>query len=517
MIDFRKIWEGIKGMFTVSEMKTIAGQKTALSKDMINAIDTWNAMYLGKAEWTDEVPSLRIESGICREFADIAINEMDAHVSDGSLDELFQKAIKDLNENLQDGLALGSFIIKPLGADKVEYINADSFIPVTFDAEGNLLDCIFIEHKEEGSYHYFRCERHKLVENGLMISNKAYRSSTKTRLGVEIPLASIDEWAELSEETTYLGMDKLPFGYYRNPVKNRIDGSFCGVSIYNSAIDLIKRADIQGERLDWEYESGERAIYVDERALKKGKNGSIGVAKRKSRIYRGLDIEQSNGDLFKEFSPALRDDNMQKGLNDYLRLIEFNVGLAYGDLSDTQDVQKTATEIKTAKARKYNRVTAIQENLEECLQGLVDAIAFYNAKYTTNYELICSFKDSILTDEDTDRQRDREDVAMGVMSLAEYRAKWYGEDLETAEANLPEQSGVIMDDMKTAGTQTATSGAEVQGKGLNGAQTQSLIAIMAQYTSEQLSEGQAVNLIAAAIGVDKAQARALLNGDINEL
>ena len=106
---------------------------------------------------------------------------------------------------------------------------------------------------------------------------------------------------------------------------------------------------------------------------------------------------------------------------------------------------------------------------------------------------------------------------MGVMSLAEYRAKWYGEDLETAEANLPEQSGVIMDDMKTAGTQAATSGAEVQGKGLNGAQTQSLIAIMAQYTSGQLSEGQAVNLIAAAIGVDKAQARALLNGDINEL
>lgn len=444
-MDFKRIWEGIKKMFTVSEIKSIAGQRVALSKDMISAIDTWSAMYLGQAAWTDEVKSLRIESGICREFADIAINEMDAHVDDEALDELFQKAIRDLNENLQDGLALGSFIIKPLGADKVEYINADSFVPVTFDADGSLLDCIFIEHKEEGSYHYFRCERHRLVENGLTITNKAYKSSTKTRLGVEVPLASVDEWSELSDETTYIGMDKLPFGYYRNPIKNRIDGSYCGVSIFHNAIDLIRKADIQGERLDWEYESGERAIYVDARALKKGKDGSLGVAKRKNRIFRGLDIDQKNGELFKEFSPAFRDDNLQKGLNDYLRLIEFNVGLAYGDLSDTQDVQKTATEIKTAKARKYNRVTAIQENLEECLQGLVDAIAFYNAKYTTGYELICSFKDSILTDEDTDRQRDREDVAMGVMSLAEYRAKWYGEDLETAKANLPEITSGAME------------------------------------------------------------------------
>lgn len=431
-------------MFTMAEIKSIAGVKIALSQDMIRAIELWNAMYLGQAPWTGEVPSLRIESGICREFADITINEMEAHVSDKTLDELFQNAIKELNENLQDGLALGAFIIKPLGADKVEYITADSFIPVSFSSSGKLIDCIFIQHKSEDEYnHFFRCERHRLTDAGLTISNKAYRSTNKTKLGNEVPLNTIDDWAGLPEEVTYPGMDKLPFGYYRNPLKNRVDGSQCGISIYSSAVDLIKRADTQGERLDWEYESGERAIYVDERALKKGKTGNLSIAKRKNRIFRGVDIQQDKGELFKEFSPALRDENMQNGLNDYLRLIEFNVGLAYGDLSNAQDVQKTATEIRTAKARKYNRVTAIQENLKECLEGFVDALAFYNAKYTTKYEFICSFKDSILTDEDTDRQRDREDVAMGVMSLAEYRAKWYGEDIETAKANLPAATETI--------------------------------------------------------------------------
>ena len=38
---------------------------------------------------------------------------------------------------------------------------------------------------------------------------------------------------------------------------------------------------------------------------------------------------------------------------------------------------------------------------------------------------------------------------------------------------------------------------------MNGAQTQSLIAIMSQYTAGELTEGQAINLIATAIGIDK--------------
>lgn len=54
----------------------------------------------------------------------------------------------------------------------------------------------------------------------------------------------------------------------------------------------------------------------------------------------------------------------------------------------------------------------------------------------------------------------------------------------------------------------------MQGKALNGAQTQSLIAIMSQYSAGELTEGQAVNLISTAIGISKEDARAILNGDM---
>ncbi len=164
----------------------------------------------------------------------------------------------------------------------------------------------------------------------------------------------------------------------------------------------------------------------------------------KARLYRGLNLEQNGGELFKEYSPEMRDEAFIRGLEKAYRSIEFVVGLAYGDLSDASAVDKTATEIKASKQRKYNRVTAIQENLKHCLSDYVDALAFYAEMYTSGYEFICTFNDSILTDEETQREQDRQDIAIGVMSLAEYRAKWYGETIEQAEKNLPEQNAGVL-------------------------------------------------------------------------
>lgn len=446
---FTDLWRRVQSMFERTDLKQVLGSEIELTALMIDSIDLWQNMLTGSAPWTDKMPSMGLESGICREFADVAINEMQAKVEDNeSLDQIFQMAIRELNENLQDGLALGSLIIKPLLGGHVEYVTADNFIPVRFE-NGRPVDCVFIERKQlDENKFYHRLERHTLTPAGLTITNKAYQSTSSARIGMQVPLDAVEVWAGLPDEISYPGMNRIDFGYYRNPLKNRIDNSQCGVSVYSgTAVDRIKDADVQAARLDWEYESGERAIHVDERALKTGVNGQKSVAKTHKRLYRGLNIDQKNDDLFKEYSPQMRDDSYRQGLESALRRVEFSVGLAYGDLSDAQYVEKTATEIKAAKQRKYNRVAAIQENLRACLEDLVDALAFYNSSYTTSYSLSCSFNDSILTDEEAERNQDRQDVSMGVMRLEEYRAKWYGEDVETALANLPEQAGAVLDNL----------------------------------------------------------------------
>lgn len=444
----KKFWKGIMRMFGYTTLKNIVGTDITLSEQMIDAINKWKQMLVGDAEWTnDSVESLKIEEGICREFADSVLVEMETNVDNERLDKAYQKALENINEEFQEGLGLGSFILKPLGPNTSEYVSADKFIPIRFGDDGKLLDVGFLAVKCVGeSDYYTKFERHYFTNGNLTIENKCFHSQSRNDIGMICSFDNVDEWATINPgPVVYPGMTQMDFGYYRNPIKNKIDGSKCGVSIFESATGLIRKADVQGARYDWEFDSGERAIHVDNRALKQDKtSGRFEVAKLKKRLYRGLNLEDGKDrELFKEYSPEMRDEAYRRGLEEYKREIEFSVGLAYGDLSDVQQVEKTAEEVKSSKNRKYSRVTEIQKNLGNCLEDFVAGLAFYNGLYTSGYEFSCKFNDSILTSEEAERKRDREDVAMGVMSLVEYRMKWYNEDEETAKKNLPEQNVVM--------------------------------------------------------------------------
>lgn len=443
----KRLWKGIVSMFSYTTFKNILGKDVALTQAMIDAINDWKNMLSGKADWCEgHVESLRLEEGICREFADAALVEMEMQIlNNEQLDKTLKKAAVDLNKKMQNGLALGSLVLRPLGPDKFEYITADKMIPISFDDDGKPNDIAFLSVKRVGeNNYYFRLERHYFTNGNLTIENNCYHSQSRSDIGQRCELENVPEWSKIQPgPIIYPGMTQMDFGYYQNPVENKIDESGCGVSIYESATGLIRKADRQAARLDWEYESGERAIHVDERALKHSK-GKTYLPKLSNRLYRGLNLDDGKDkELFKEYSPQMRDEAYKRGLEECKREIEFNVGLAYGDLSDVQNVEKTATEVLASKTRKYNRVTAIQNNLEKCLQDFVEALAFYNGCYMSGVEFACKFKDSILTDEESERQQDRQDVSMGAMSLLEYRMKWYNEDEETARAKLPEQNQVM--------------------------------------------------------------------------
>lgn len=429
-------------MFTVSTIQAVIGEKIAISPEMLEAIERWTAMYKGQAPWcVDPVHSLRLEKGITREFANVTVSEMQTQLKNQRLDKIYQLAIQDLNENFQRGLAIGAFIIKPLGPDSIQFVAQDSFIPVEFDSRGRLRKVVFIDRRRLGRDNfYFRFEYHALTKEGLRIQNKAYHSTNVSSIGTLVPLSSLGDWADLPEDILY-PTDKVDFGYYRNPIDNTVDDSSCGVSVFESAEPIIRKADVQFGRIDWEYESGERAIQADYTAIKDTDKRGHGLAKLNKRLYKGLDIPE----LFHDFSPNMRDEAYIRGLEEYKRDIEFNAGLAFGDLSKVADVEKTAEEVRTSKYRKYNTVNEIQKNLKDCLEDLAYAIAFYNGSTKTDIGFECEFKDSILTSEETDRQQDRQDLAAGIMRPEEYRAKWYNETIEDALNNLPEQDGGVQD------------------------------------------------------------------------
>lgn len=436
-------------MISQGDVAQALGVKPAANEAMIERMALWMKMLSGNAPWCGEqIQSMRMENGIVREFSNIVVSEMISKVSVPELDERYQRTIQKLGQRIQIGLASGAMIIKPLPDGNAQYLPQTAFIPIRYDAAGRLLEVIFPETIREEDRYYTRLEWHNLTPTGLTITNHAYLSRDESTLGIAIPLTAREEWANLMPEAHYAGVTRPAFGHFVTPIENTIDGSFTGVSIYDAATDKIMRADMQFGRLDWEFESGERAIHVDDFALRAKKDAKgaaqYSLPRLNRRLYRGLNISPGdNSELFEVFSPEFRDSSLINGLEEYKREIEFAVGLAYGDISNPASVEKTATEVLAAKKRKYDTVTAIQTNLRTCLDDFVWSLAFYSAKTRSGYEFVCDFKDSILTDEATERSQDMQMVSMGVMSLAEFRAKWMGEPLDVAEKNLPPSANVF--------------------------------------------------------------------------
>lgn len=439
-MDILKIIKKAVGkVFGIKDVSDAVGMDVPISQAMINQIEKWQNCYSGSAPWlTDTVKSLRLEQSVVKEFANIAVGEMSVNITDKHLEKLYESAISDLVLHFQDGLASGAMIIKPLGENKVQYLPQWAFIPIEYDAHGRLVRVVFPEYKQMGEHDFYtRLEYHELdPEKGLTITNKAFYSNSQSVLGKEIPLARIGEWAGLEQKISYPLMTRPAFGYYVNPIANTVDGSHAGVSIFSPALDMIRRADILSERLDWEFESGERRLIADIMAVK-SEEKTIS-----DRLFLGLDAGNAE-DFFKEFSPAFRQADIISGIDEYKREIEFQCGLAYGDISNPQSVDKTATEVKASKQRKYSTVNAIQHNLKVCIDDLVYALAFYAGLTQSGYEVNINFEDSILTDDETQRRQDIQDVQMGIMRPEEYRAKWYGESVEEALRNLPQSSEVI--------------------------------------------------------------------------
>lgn len=71
-------------------------------------------------------------------------------------------------------------------------------------------------------------------------------------------------------------------------------------------------------------------------------------------------------------------------------------------------------------------------------QAMIDAINEWKRMLVGNAEWCDDTVESLKLEE-----QDRQDVSMGVMSLVEYRMKWYNEDEATAKSKIPEQNQVM--------------------------------------------------------------------------
>lgn len=429
------------------------GTSPAVSMTMEQQIALWYAMLVNTPPWQDcNVKAVGLPAAICREVTRPTLVEFTANITGSQradyLNDGFQLAKESFGKALELGLALGGVALKPyIYGDKllVDMTGAAGFQPTKFDPTGRCIGGVFRDKpvKVNGKY-YVRLESHDLTDTVYTIKNKAYYSDSTGSVGAPAPLDVVPEWADIQEEVTIQNMDGPLFAYFKPPIANTADtNSLCGMSIYGDAatVELIKQADEQWERLRWEYKSGERKVLMD---------GNTSTANMFDKRLFEIGAFTADGDFYQFLNPELRNDAVYKGFQDVIRRIEFNVGLSYGDISDPQTVEKTATEIRSGKQRKYVLISSIQTALEHTFDALIYAMDVYATLYGLaadgEYEVTYDWGDSILDDQETkdnEFSRDLQLLNAGIMNDWEFRAKYFNEDEATAKAALPKMQDIV--------------------------------------------------------------------------
>lgn len=524
-----KIQEIIKKMIGTRTIEQTLHVAPVISSEMEEAIQLWSDMYKNKAPWLKEptyndptrIVSLGLPAMIASEKSRMVLLEFKSEITTPTkevevenpdytepepdefgnivpsaqpkmkieekpvgpteraefLNEQYEKLKKQLRRQLEYAIAKGGIVIKPypvMNEDKsysieFDFVQADNFFPLAFDASGKITEAAFVDTKFEKNIVYRRLEYHKWEGKSVHVINKAFKSTNNQTqgdlsgmdLGQEVPLTDVPEWKDLAPDTHIAPVEQPLFSYLKLPQANTIDTlSPLGVSGYSRATSLIKDADMQYSRLLWEYEAGEMAIDIDRDALqfeeggydREGKpTGHSTLNNLQKRLFRKVDLG-SSGDTYQTHAPALRDNSYIGGLNTILMRIEDVCAISRGTLSDVSSEARTATELKILKQRTYSENLEIQHALEQTLDEVIYIMNVYcdlykitpQGKYDTSYE----WDDSILVDVDQELNKRLTLMQNGLTSKLELRQWYFGETERQAQEALLKIEDESREDME---------------------------------------------------------------------
>lgn len=385
------------------------------SEEIINAIQKWSQIYNKQEPWIDKnTKSLHVARTMCEKVAKAVTIEFKSACSEKYVDSVYQKVLKKKRLFTEQMLGKSSIFLRPYfdGKNiKVNIIQADKFIPVSFDDDGNLISYILIDQISKENKIYTRLEYNEYKNNQMTIRNICYKGTKNgVILSSKVSLTEVDKWKDIEEVSTIDNIDKLIGGFASMPTTNDLDNnSPIGQPIYHNALGLLEEIDCQYSRIIYEYVGTELAVDIDESILIPDENNKIRVPRGKERYFRKWNLDETIDKSINIFSPEIRDNPLFNGLNEYLIQVESACHLSHGTLAKPEAIEKTAQEIKTSKQDYYVTVSDIQAVLQnafdDLLYGIYVLCKLYKIPVKNDYTTEYDWDDSILVDKDTTRNQ----------------------------------------------------------------------------------------------------------------
>ncbi len=434
-------------------------------------------IYNGSGKYTRcRRKSLGMAKKVCEDIADLLLNEkVSITVGDEAADDFVAQVLEDANFSTQGNeyqerkAACGTVAYVPYLTDlivddggnvisgkvKLDYVVAKNIYPTAWE-NGKITECVFVFEKTYKRKKYAHLQMHKLepsvdgfqyvVENSVVLcSNGSWRDLTEEEWNAISHFRGLAPRVETGSSEPQFVIDKLN-------ISNNVDEDDTnpmGVSIYANACDVLSKLDLEYDSYANEFDLGRKRIFVAPEMLT-GINGEQ-VFDPSDTVFYTLPE-----DYFKDTSEAMHEVNMtlrvtehEDAINHDLNLLSFKCGFGTQYYRFERGNVATATQVMSENSDLYRSVCKHEIVLEHVLKNLVRMIirlgnAANLGSFDENTDITINFDDSIIEDSSAERAQDRQDVSMGVMSLAEYRAKWYGETVEQAAQNLPEQNAGVM-------------------------------------------------------------------------
>lgn len=263
-------------------------------------------------------------------------------------------------EAMELALIGGESYLKPIPGQTCKWraISRGNILIFGRDLWGEPRDVGLIEKTLLGRHYYTLLERRTLDGSGMLtVTNRLFRSGTRSQLGREVSLKNHPVYANLPAKYTYpQGLGGVGLVRLKMPMTNCVDGSREGVSIYAPAVELMEAIAENESQLRKEFRNGASRLVVSRDMLSGGQ--------LKDEVFVALD-ESPEAVGITVFAPELREQSYLNRQQAYLRAVENVIGLKRGLLSQVEAVDRTATEITSSEGEYMSAICELRSVWED--------------------------------------------------------------------------------------------------------------------------------------------------------
>lgn len=317
----------------------------------------------------------------------------------------------------------------------INFHNATTIIPVS-SRNGKITEVALLSEFTIKGKTFYNISVHLKEEDGYVIYNKTINSSGEevTTDQSLIPIIRTKSYRPL-------------FEIIKPAIANNVDlNSPMGISIYANSIDILKSIDDVYDASSNEVNTGRRLVFMDKAMLPTDERGNRIIpqdAKRNYFQFIGNDISSTDAsslnNVIADKTMQLRVSDIDSELQNQLNMFSTSCGLGTKYYQVTPSGIVTATQY-SGERNDFMRNAKKQSNmLKVALQNVITEIIWVGKNIiglplSPDAKVSVGVSDGIIEDDSVERANDRQDVKDGIMTKAEYRAKWYNEtELEASD------------------------------------------------------------------------------------